>query len=143
LYYTYSRTTPTRAINSAVVSSSRVHLSSLASMPLLVKAMALKGTLVVVSRVITLVVQILESVRTGCTSSHRLPRGIRLRICLAAPSQQSVVLYSVRTTTFLIFSALSMTDMCRMSPVLAIVTLGHSKMHSSPSDHGSMTPKIK
>jgi len=81
-------------------------------MPLLVKAMAPEGTLVVVSRVIPLAVQTLESVRTRCTSYSYLPRRVRLGISLAIPSQQSVVLNSVRTTTFLTLSALSVTGMC-------------------------------
>ena len=114
-------------------------------MPPLVKAMVPKETLVVISRVITLIVQTLESVRTGCTSYSCLPRGIRLGIGLATPSQQSMVLNSMRTTTFLTFSVLSVTDMCRMSPVPAIMTLGHSRVYSSPGtfDHDSMAPKIK
>ena len=33
--------------------------------------------------------------------------------------------------------------MCRMSLVPAIVILGHSMMHNSLSDCGSITPKIK
>ena len=37
-------------------------------MPLLVKVMAPEGTLVVVSRVITLTIQTLESVRARCTT---------------------------------------------------------------------------
>ena len=143
MYYTYSKTSPTGAIDSAVVSSSRVHLSSLIGMPLLVKAMMPKGTLVVVSRVITLAVQILESVRTRYTSCSCLSRRVRLGIGLATPSQQSIVLNSMRTTTFLTFSALSMTGMCWMSPVPTIATLSNSRMHSSPPDYSSMTLKIK
>ena len=112
-------------------------------MPLLVKVMVPKGTLVVVSRVVTLAIQTLESVRTRCTSCSSLSRRVRLGIGLATPSQQSVVLNSVRTTTFLTFSALSATGMCRIFPAPTIVTLGHSKVHSSLSDYGSMTPKIK
>jgi len=134
---------PTGAIDSAVVSSSRAYLSSLISMPLLVKAMALEGTLVVVSRVIPLAIQTFKSVRTRYTSCSCLPRRVRLGIGLATPSQQSVVFNSIRTTTFLTFSTLSTTGMCRMSPAPAIATLGYSRVHSSSSDHGSMTPKIK
>jgi len=52
-------------------------------MPLLVKAMAPKWTLVVVSRVITLAVQTLESVRTRYTICSCLPRRVRLGIGLA------------------------------------------------------------
>jgi len=55
-------------------------------MPLLVKAMAPEGTLVVVSRVIPLAIQTLESMRTRCTSCSHLSRRIRLRIGLATPS---------------------------------------------------------
>ena len=39
-------------------------------MPLLVKVMAPEGTLVVVSSMVTLTVQTLESVRTRCTVSQ-------------------------------------------------------------------------
>jgi len=67
----------------ALVGSSRVHLSSLVGMPLLVKAMAPKWTLVVISRVVTPAVQTLESVRTGCTSCSSLSRRVRLSISLA------------------------------------------------------------
>ena len=81
-------------------------------MPLLVKAMVPEGTLVVVSRVIPLAVQTLESVRTRYTICSRLSRRVRLGISLAIPSQQSVVLNSVRTTTFLTLSTLSVTGMC-------------------------------
>ena len=52
---------PTRAIDIAVVSSSRVHLSNLVGMPLLVKAVTPEETFVVVSRVVPLAVQTLES----------------------------------------------------------------------------------
>ena len=143
MYQTYSKTTPIRAIDSAVVGSSRVYLSSLIGMLLLVKAMVPEGTLVVISRVITLVVQTLESVRIRYTICSCLPRSVRLGIGLATLSQQSVVLNSVRTTTFLTFSALSMIGMCWVSPALAIAILGHSRMHSSSSNCSSMTPKIK
>ena len=112
-------------------------------MPLLVKVMAPEGTLVVVSKVIPLAVQTLESVRTRYTSCSYLPRRVRLRIGLTVPSQQSVVLNSMRTTTFLIFNTLSMTGMCWMSPVPTIVTLSDLRVHSSPPDCSSMMPKIK
>ena len=112
-------------------------------MPLLIKAVTPEGTFVVVSRVISLAVQTLESVRTRYTICSCLPRRIRLGIGLVAPSQQSVVLNSMRTTIFLTLSTLSMTGMCRISPVPAIATLGYSRVHSSPSDCGSMMPKIK
>ena len=143
MYQTYSKTTSTGAIDSAVVCSSRAYLSSLVGMPLLVKAMALEETFVIVSRVIPLTVQILESVRTRYTIYSCLPRRVRLGIGLAILSQQSVVLNSMRTITFLTFSALSATGMCRVSPVPAIVTLGHFRVHSSPSDCSSMMSKIK
>ena len=112
-------------------------------MSLLVKAMVPEGTLVVVSRVIILAIQILESVRVRCTSCSCLPRRVRLGIGLATPSQQSVILNSMRTTTFLTFSALSMTGMCKMSPVSTIATLSDLRMHNSPLDCSSMTLKIK
>ena len=55
-------------------------------MSLLVKVMAPEGILVVVSRVVTLTVQILESVRTGYTSCSCLSRRVRLGIGLTTPS---------------------------------------------------------
>jgi len=85
-YYTYSKTTSTGAIDSAMVGSSRVHLSSLISIPLLVKAMAPEGTLVVISRVVTLAIQTLESVRVGYTSCSYLSRRVRLSVSLITPS---------------------------------------------------------
>jgi len=136
-------TIPTEAVDIAVVSSSRAHLSSLVGMPLLVKVVTPEGTFVVVSRVIPLAVETLEHVRIRYTICSHLPRRVRLRIGLATPSQQSVVLNSIRTTTFLTFSALSATGMCRMSPAPAIATLSNHRVHSSPSDCSSMTPKIK
>ena len=135
-------TTPTRAIDSAVVCSSRAHLSSLVGMPLLVKVVMPEETFVVISRVVPLAVQTLESVRTRYTSSH-LPRRVRLGIGLATPSQQSVVLNSMRTTTFLTFSVLSVTSICWVTPVPAIATLGYSRVHSSPSDCSCVMPKVK
>jgi len=112
-------------------------------MPLLVKSIVPKGTLVVISRVITLTIQTLESVRTRCTSCSCLSRRIRLAIGLVTPSQQSVVLNPIRTTTFLTFSALSVIGMYRVFPVPAIVTLGNPRVHSSHLYYGSMMPKIK
>ena len=67
-----------------MVGSFRAHLSSLVSIPLLVKAMAPEGTLVVISRVITLAVQTLESIRVRCISHFF--RRVRLGIGLAIPS---------------------------------------------------------
>ncbi|KAL9710873.1 hypothetical protein Ac2012v2_8374 [Leucoagaricus gongylophorus] len=112
-------------------------------MPLLVKAIAPEGTLVVVSSMVTPAVQTLESVRTGCTSCSRLPRRVRLSVSLATPSQEPVVLNSVRTTTFLTLSTLSATGMCWVTPAPAIATLGHTRVHSSPSDCSCVTPKVK
>jgi len=126
-----------------VVCSSRAYLSSLIGMPLLVKAMAPEGTLVFISRVISLAVQTLESVRARCTSCSCLPRRVRLEIGLATPSQQSVVLNSMRTTTFLTFSALSVTGMCWMSPAPTIVTLSNPRVHSSPLDCSCVMLKVK
>ena len=143
MYQTYSKTTPTGAIDSAVVCSSRTYLSSLIGMPLLVKVIAPEKTLVIISRVIPLAVQTLECVRTRHTSYSHLPRRVRLEIGLATQSQQSVVLNSIKTTIFLTFSTLSTTGMCWMSLAPAIVTLGHSRMHNSPSDCSSIMPKIK
>ena len=65
-----------------MVGSSRVHLSRIISMPLLVKAMVPKGTLVVVSKVVTLAIQTLKSVRTKCTSCSYFSRRVRLGISL-------------------------------------------------------------
>ena len=127
----------------AAVGSFRVHLSSLVSMSLLVKAVVPKWTLVVVSSMVTPAVQTLENVRTGHTSCSGLSRRVGLSVSLATPSQEPVVLNSVRTTTLLTLSALSATGMCRVSPAPAIATLGHSRVHSSPSDCSSMTPKVK
>ena len=126
-----------------MVCSSRVYLSSLVGMLLLVKAVAPKGTLVVVSSMVTLAVQTFESVRTRCTICSCLPRRVRLGIGLATPSQQSVVLNFMRTTIFLTFSALSTIGMCRVSPALTIVTLSDPRVHSSPPNCSSITPKIK
>jgi len=90
-----------------------------------------KETLVIISRVVTLTIQILKSMRTRYTSYNCLLRKVRLVISLVTSSQQSVVLKSMKTTTFLTFSTLNVTNMCRMSPVPTIVTLDHSKMYSS------------
>ena len=79
--------TSNRAIDNAMIGLSRVYLSSLISMLLLVKAMVLKRTLVVISRVVTLVVQTFESVRARCTSCSCLLRGVILGIGLTTPSQ--------------------------------------------------------
>ena len=143
MYQTYSLAIPTGAVDSTAVGSSRAHLSSLVSMPLLVKSMAPKWTLVVVSSMVTLAIQTLESVRTRCTICSCLSRRVRLSVSLATPSQQSVVLNSVRTTTFLTLSALSTTGMCWVTPAPAIATLGHSRVHSSPSDCSCVTLKVK
>ena len=143
LYQTYSLTTPTRAIDIAAVGSSRAYLSSLVSMPLLVKAVAPKWTLVVVSSMVAPAVQTLESVRTGRTSCSSLSRRVRLSVSLATPSQQFVVLNSVRTTTFLTLSTLSATGMCWVTPAPAIATLSNPRVHSSPSDCSCVTPKVK
>ena len=84
-------TTPTGAVDIAVVGLSRAPLSRLVGMPLLVKAVTPKGTFIVISSMVTLAVQTLESVRTRYTLCSCLPRRIRLGIGLATPSQQSVV----------------------------------------------------
>ena len=143
MYQTYSMTIFTEAIDSAIVSLSRVHLSSLIGISLLVKAMAPEETLVVVSKVVTLAVQTLESVKAWCTSYSHLSRGIKLGIDLATPSQQSVVLNSMKAITFLTFSTLSATGMYKISPASAIATLGYSRVYSSLFDHSSMAPKIE
>ena len=132
-----------KAMDVAEVGSSRAHLSSLVGMPLLVKVMVPKWTLVVISRVVAPAVQTLESVRTGHTSYSSLSRRVRLSVSLATPSQEPVVLNSVRTTTFLTLSALSTTSMCWVSPALAIATLSNPRVHSSPPDCSSMTLKVK
>ena len=56
MYQTYSKTTFTRVIDSAMAGSSRVYLSSLVGMPLLVKVMIPEGTLDIISRVIILTI---------------------------------------------------------------------------------------
>ena len=78
-----------------------------------------------------------------CTSRSRLLRRVRLGNSLVIPSQQSVVLNSMRTTTFLTFSTLSTTGICRVSPMPTIATLSNPRVHSSPPDCSSMIPKIK
>ena len=143
MYQTYSLTTPTGAVDSTAVGSSRAHLSSLVSMPLLVKVIAPEWTFVVVSSMVTLAVQTLESVRTRYTSCSSLSRRVRLSVSLATPSQEPVVLNSVKTTTLLTLSALSTTGMCWVTPVPAVATLGHSRVHSSPSDYSCVTLKVK
>jgi len=60
-------------------------------MPLLVKAMALKEILVI-SRVVTPIVQTLESMRIKHSSYSSLSRRVRLSVSLATPSQEPVVL---------------------------------------------------
>ena len=55
-------------------------------MLLLVKVIAPEEILVVISRVVTLTVQTLESMRTGYTSYNCLPRRVRLGIGLTTPS---------------------------------------------------------
>jgi len=136
-------TTFNEAINSIVVGLSRAHLSSLISMPLLVKAMVLEEIFVIVSRVIILAVQIFESMRVRSISCSCLPRRVRLGIGLATSSQQSVILNSIKTTIFLTFNVLSMTGMCWMSSVLTIATLSYSRIHNSLSDYSSIMPKVK
>ena len=61
-------------------------------MLLLVKAMALKGILVVISRVVTPIVQTLESMRIKHSSCSSLSKRVRLSVSLATPSQEPVVL---------------------------------------------------
>ena len=75
-------TTLTKAIGNTVVSSSRAHLSSFVNMLLLVKVIALEKTLVIISKMVTLTVQTLKSVRIECTSCSSLSRRIRLGIGL-------------------------------------------------------------
>ena len=84
MYWTYLLTTYIRASCSAIVSSSRAHLRSLVSMPLLIKVVMLERISVIVSRVIYIAVQALESVRTRCSSYSSLSR--RVSINLAIPS---------------------------------------------------------
>ena len=136
-------TTLTGVIDNTVVSSSRAYLSSFINMPLLVKVIALEGTLAIISKIVTLTVQTLKSVRTECTSCSSLSRRDRLRIGLTTLSQQSMVLNSVKATTFLIFSALSTTDMCIVFSVPAIVILRNPRVYSSPYDYSIMTSNVK
>ena len=113
------------------------------SIPLFVKAMALEWTLIFISSIISFAVQTLKSVETRCTSYSNLSKRIKLRIGLATPSLESVVLYSVQTNILLIFSALSVTSICWISLVLEIMILRNPKIHSSFLDYSSMLPKIK
>ena len=117
-------TTFNGAINSVVVGLSRAHLSSLISIPLLVKVIVLEEIFVIVSRVVILAVQIFESVRVRFTSCSCLPKRVRLGIGLVTSSQQSVVLNSI-TTIFLIFNVLSIIGMSWMSSVSTITILSY------------------
>ena len=96
-----------------------------------------------ISSMVTLAVQTLESVRTRCTSCSSLSRRVGLSVSLATSSQQSVVLNSVRTTTLLTLSALSATGMCWVTPAPAIVTLNNPRVHSSPPDCSSMMSNVE
>ena len=89
------------------------------------------------------VVQTLKSMRTEHTSCSSLSRRVGLGIGLATLSQVSIVLNSVRTTTFLILSTLSITGICWVSPVPTIVTLDNLRVHGSPSYYSSIPPKVK
>ena len=126
-----------------MVSLSKAYLSSFVGMPLLVKAIAPDGTLLVVSRVITLAIQTLKSIRTRYTICSCFSRRIRLGIGLTTSSQQSVVLNFMRPTTFLTLSTLSTTGMYRLSLAPAIATLSNLRIYGSPSDYSSIMPKIK
>jgi len=68
-----------------------------------------------------------------CTSYKSLFRkvGLRLSISLTILSQESVILYSVNTTTFLTFSILNTIDMYWMFSVPAIVILDNLRMYGS------------
>jgi len=75
--HTYWPSSTGASYNNTVVSLSRVYLSSLVSMPLLVKTMAPEWILVVISNLIFFTVQIFESVRTRCTSHSGLSKRVR------------------------------------------------------------------
>ena len=72
-----TKTISIRAINSAVVNLFKAYLNSLVSILLLVKVITPEEILVVISRVIILIVQIFESVKTSCFF-----RKVRLEISL-------------------------------------------------------------
>ena len=112
-------------------------------MLLFVKAIALEWTLIFISSIISFTIQTLKSMGIRCTSYSNLFKRIKLRIDLTTPSLESVVLYSVQTTTLLIFSALSVTSICWMSLVPEIMILRNPKIYSSFLDYSSMLPKVK
>ena len=136
-------TIPNRAIDSAIVSLSKVNLSNFVGMLLLVKIIALEGTLVIVNRVVIFIVQILESVRTGYTHCICILGRIKLRISLVISSQEPVVFYSIKIIIFLTFSVLSMTNICRVFLALAIVILSYFRIYSSLSDYHSIVLRVK
>jgi len=72
-----------------------MQLTSLVKMPLLVKVVVPERILGVISRVLTLVVYILEGIRTRSTICSCLSRRIGLGISFVAPSHRSVVFYSM------------------------------------------------
>jgi len=111
--------------------------------PLPIRVIALERTLDAVSRVLTLVVYILEDIRTRSTICGCLPRRVGLGVGFVAPSHRPVVFHSVWSTTLLTFSILSMIYVGQMSPAPTVVTLGNSRVHSSPPDCGCIMSKVK
>ena len=79
----------------------------------------------------------------GSTICRCLSRRVGLGVGLVVPSHGSVVFHPVWSTTLLTLSALSATGMSWVIPALAVATLGHSRMHSSPLDYSRMAPKVK
>jgi len=122
-----------------VAGTTCVQLSSLVEVLLPIKAVALEGTLDVISRVLTLAVYTLEGVRARSTICGCLPR----RVGFVAPSYGSMVFHSIWSTTLLTLSTLSTTCVGWMSPAPAVATLGNSRMHSSPPNCGCVTSKVE
>ena len=127
----------------AVVSTTCVQLNSLVRVPLPIRVIALERTLGAVSRVLTLVVYILEGIRTRSAICGCLPRRVGLGVGFAAPSHRPMVLHSVWSTTLLTLSILIMIYVGQMSPAPTVATLGNSRVHSSPPDCGCIMSKVK
>jgi len=130
-------------LDTAVISTTCVQLTSLVRVPLPIKAIMLERMLGAVSRVLTLVVYTLEGMRTRSAICSRLPRRIGLGVGFAASSHGPVVFHSVWSTTLLTSSILSMTCVGQMSPAPTVATLGNSRVHSSPPDCGCIMSKVK
>jgi len=93
--------------------------------------------------IISFTVQTLKSVETRCTSYSNFFQRIKLRIGLTTPILESVVLYSMQTTTLLIFSTLRVRSICWMALVPEIMILRNPKIYSSFLNYSSILPKVK